>query len=77
MFLFLLQLVTLSYAFPWNGPAETTGKWLNHDSSALGPKPTPPPKANLNRRQAPGDSTCGFYNATSCKSRYSIKPVES
>jgi hypothetical protein len=63
---FFVESITLSYALPWIGPAATDVGLEAAGNIGQSPKPTPPPKANLDLRQAPGDSTCGFSNGTYC-----------
>lgn len=66
-FLILLaESITLSYALPWTGPVATDIALEAAGNIGQSPKPTPPPKAKLDLRQAPGDSTCGFSNGTFC-----------
>jgi hypothetical protein len=66
-FLILLaESITLSCALPWIGPAATDIGLEAAGNTGQSPKPTPPPKAKLGLRQAPGDSTCGFSNGTYC-----------
>jgi len=60
------ESITLSYALPWIGPTATDVGLEVAGNTGQSPKPTPPPKANLDLRQAPGDSTCGFSNGTYC-----------
>src|SRR5271154_273132 len=67
MLFFLLQLIALSSALPWDGPMVTDAAVLGTGPFEWNPEPTPPPKANLHRRQLPGDSTCAFYRASFCK----------
>lgn len=66
LLIFFTESITFSYALPWTGPVATDIGLEAAGNIGQSPKPTPPPKAKLDLRQAPGDSTCGFSNGTFC-----------